>query len=441
MAKANQFCKPKKIRILFSLLFLAVLSPITFYPHVDRVSESLGQKIKNKLNGFGVGYVEWDWDANIKLSGLPLHLIQTSKLDIPPSPTEQEISFFSSLEKRKRLPIANPPKNIIFILCESCWYNNNFFKNEFTPLDQFSFKRFRAISPVYGGVTVNASFELLTGLPANGKLKGTIYSNYASLFKEDAEAFPRALKKRGYSTVAIHNHFRTFWRRDIINPKIGFDNFISLEDMNYKGEIWADDRVLFSKALEEIKKSKRPGFYYLVTAFTHGGYHVDNDHGEGDCSKRLRQSILQMSEFVQEALRIEPNSAILIIGDHKPALTKFFFDNGILPNAVFSETGDRNEDFKFVARPPRENIGDMPALFYHPDIDRSAEFVGKADNLPFYCISNLFDQIYVGVELPSFEFSRESGVCSNINSRDYYERAEIFPEFLFSLSLFKNGLL
>jgi len=434
MIKVNQFCAPTKSKALISFSCLVILAPVTFYPYLEKINDPLSQKVKYKLAELGVDYILWNWPDNVRMSGLPLHLIQTSRRDIPPPPTSEEISHFSALKSREK-PVAHPPKNVIFILCEACWHDDIYFKKEFAPLDKFSFEKFPAISPVYGGGTVNSSFELLTGLPSQGHLTGIIYQEYASILKDDAAAFPRALRARGYTTIAAHNHYRKFWNRDIINPKLGFDRFIGLEDMNYTGPIWADEDILFSKALDEIKKSKKPGFYYLTTVSTHGSYRFINDFGQSDYSQRLEVSIRRISDFIEKTLEIEPDSAILIIGDHKPALTRFFFENKILPKSLFFETGDRNEDFKFVSRPPREILGEMPAYFYHPDKAKAIEFAKKAANAPFYCLPSLFDEIFVGVDLPSFAFSREVGACSKLNTHDYYENLKIFPNYLYRLSL------
>lgn len=434
--KFKQVYLPSKRNCLVSATTLFLLLPLAFYPYLDKFDENLGHKVQSKLSDLGVQYHPWDWSYNLKSSGLIMHLIQTSRREIPDKPSDTEVKLFETLDNGGDA-VSNNPKNIIFILCEACWFNDDLFANEFTHLENRSFQKFRAASPVYGGATVNSSFELLTGLPSRGALTGIIYQEYADLLRDEATTFPRALKKIGYKTIAAHNHYRKFYRRDLVKPKLGFDVFFGLEDMNYSGPIWADDGILFEKAASELKLQKGPVFLFLTTAYTHGGYKPDGDYGQKDYSKRLNKTISRIADFVDKALKIEPNTAILIIGDHKPALTKFFYEKSVLPKSIFEKIGDRNEEFKFKPKPPLSIVGDVPAFFYSPDKSRAKKFAEVSNSTPFYCVPNLFDKIFVGVDLPAFDFARKNGICNKQEEDDYYKKSKSFPDYIFSLSLLK----
>lgn len=438
--KLKQIRLPRRRDLLFSSGLFLVLSPIVFHPYVEKINPSLGRALEHRLSDLDVSYKPWNWARNVERSGLPVHLIQTSRRDLPENPSRAEVDRFSSL-KGRNVPMVDRPRNIIFILCEACWHDETHFEREFAPLARFSFSSFRAVSPVYGGETANAEFELLTGLPSKAALTGVIYQEYAELFKDEASTFARALRTVGYRTFAAHNHSRKYWKRNVVTPKFGFDRFLGIQDMmpaeGTGNTYWADDGILFSKALEEMRKTQEPGFYFLITVHTHGKYEPDDDYGEGDYSARLGTSISRVAEFVDEALRIEPDSVILMVGDHKPALTKFFFEQGVLPATVFSRTGERNEDFMFKPKVGARVIGDVPAFFYHPSREKASEFAAAADGQPFYCLPNLFDRYHVGVDLPAFAFAREVGACAESVGRDYEQVANVFPDYLFSLSLFR----
>lgn len=434
--KFKQFRIPSILNFFILSMFVCLLFPVTFHPYIGKIGGDFGYKLQMKVLDWGVRYYSWDWAHNLKSSGLPLHLIQTSQREIPAKPNNAETAYFASLHA-VNTQIESRPKNVIFILCEACWFKDELFLKEFKPLEERSFKNFRAISPTYGGGTVNSSFELLTGLPAHGALTGVIYQEYGTLMRDEVLAFPRAIKSLGYRTIAAHNHYRKFWRRNLIKPKLGFDRFYGLEDMNYSGPVWADDKVLFSKILLDIKENKVPTFYFLTTVYNHGGYVFDGDYGEGDYAQRLEKTILRISDFIDEVLKIEPDTAILIIGDHKPALTKFFYEKSIFPDSLFSKIGDLNEEFRFKPNPPRHLVGDVPAFFYHPDKSRQNEFLKNGNLKSFYCLSNLFDQIYLGVDLPAFSFVRQNNLCTKFSASDYYENAKAIPDYIYSLSLIR----
>lgn len=417
-------------------MIIFCLFPFAFYPYVGKINERLGVLLQSRLSDAGIRYYSWDWNHNLKSAGLILHLIQTSRREIPSQPNDLEMKYFSALQERGPEVLVKP-KNIIFILCEACWFRGNFFKTEFTPLRSRGFKEFRAISPVYGGGTVNASFELLTGLPAHGALTGIIYQEYADLIKDEAITYPRALKKLGYQTIAAHNHTKFFWRRNIVKPKLGFDDFWGRENMRASDSFFADDEILFERALSELNRGGNPKFLFLTTVYTHGGYEQNNDYGEKDYSTRLSQTVSGMADFIDAALKIEPNTAILIVGDHMPALTKYFSDNSIFPKSVFEKMGDRNEDFKFNPKPLRSIVGDMPAFFYYPNEKKVEKFVNNANKTSFYCMVNFFDQTFVGANLPTLNYLRRNDICSRLEGADYYDVAKSIPDYIFGAVLLK----
>src|SRR5699024_11234691 len=64
-------------------------------------------------------------------------------------------------------------------------------------------------------------------------------------------ALPSYLKDRGYQTAAVHCYYAKYWSRNTAYPNLGFDDFISLEDMRgvdkvrgyyWKGGLVTEDR-------------------------------------------------------------------------------------------------------------------------------------------------------------------------------------------------------
>src|SRR5690606_24017711 len=103
-----------------------------------------------------------------------------------------------------------------------------------------------------------------------------------------------------------------FWKRKLIAPKLGFERFIGLEQMSFTGTGWPEDHYLYDKVINLLKENNEPSFYFLTTVYTHGPYvSINSDTGEQDYKNRLSKSIEDMSIFIEEALKIEPNTAIL----------------------------------------------------------------------------------------------------------------------------------
>lgn len=422
--------------ILVQIGACIILSILALYPYIDKLDKEIAVKATSLLSKMGVRYIAWDWGGNVKKNGLPLHLIQTSRRIIPASPTKQDVDAFDAL-KGSEGAVAARPSTVVYILCEACWHDAVHFKSHFSGLETLGLQPFRAVSPVYGGGTVNASFELLTGLPSSGVLSGIIYQEYAPLISTNAHTFPRYLKKAGYNTVAAHNNQRKFWRRDIVKPKLGFDRFLGLEDMtNEKVSGWADDAILFDSAFKVLVDNKnQPKYLYLTTVYTHGGYSFNNDYGEEDYESRLATTVNRVSEFIKKVIAVDKNALILVVADHKPALTKYFYEKRILNDQQFTAVGQKNEDFRFSHDLSRELVGDVPAYIYHQDSTRVRRFVERASNLPFFCLSYILDDEFIRVGLPSFQFSREKNICVEYPVAGYHSTIGKYPDWLYSLSL------
>lgn len=420
-----------------------VLLPIVLSPYAVFLNGKIAGWVEFGLKQGGVDYVYWDWDGNVKKNGLLFHLVQTSVRRLPNVPSPSEVQEFTSLSQPKVEGLARPP-HIIAILCESCWHDAQFFSDSFSPLVERGFVSFRTISPVYGGNTANASFEFLTGLPSQGGgLKGIVYQEYADFMRPDVYALPRSLVGAGYQTVVIHNHKRKFWNRDKVKPKLGFQSFISLEDMPHDGSpFWADDAYLYDAALNVIKESKSsPLFLYLITVYNHGGYKGGNDFGASDYHRRLSFSIKRMASFVDAARKEIPDALFVVYGDHKPGLTRFFYENNVLTKEQFDLVGNLNESFKFSSSGSLEVRGDVPAYAAYPAKDRLKRFAEQASGKPLFCLSYALNSEFLHAGLPALEYAKRKSLCDRPPSGNYREVVTAYPPWLYYLSMFGNQQL
>lgn len=393
--------------------FSLLLIPFVFFP---------------KLNILQLTYHQIDWRRNVQMNGLLSHLIQTSQKSATLQYSESDKFEFENLLSKKE-SVTKRPKQIIFILCESCWYDESHFKNLFQPLFERGFKSFRSISPAYGGGTPNATFEILTGLPSiNNHLKGIIYQEYATSLSPRVHALPRYLLNEGYSTLALHNNLRTFWQRHIVNPKFGFEKYIGLEEMPHNPSAdWPDDGVLFSIGLENLNKQKNnPIFSYFTTIYTHGPYEPQNDLGEASYKRKIQTSISRLSYFIDEVYKSDPNTLVFIFGDHKPGLTEYFIKEGLF-SAHDLELGTN-----------WDKIGDVPIFIKHPDAESLERVVTTAQGLPFFCAVEALDHELMGTGLPAFTYTRQMKLCENYFEKGYSYYKTAYPKWLYAISLFEK---
>ncbi|MBY6347303.1 hypothetical protein E5C31_15145 [Providencia rettgeri] len=429
LLRLDRTARLKKTGVLLAILF----SLLSLHPYLNRIDTPLSHVAQFELTRQDVRYIVWDWPWNIRKNGLLTHLVQTSQRRMPPKPSTAEQKQFAILKESNLAALAQP-SNIIVILCEACWHDEQHFKEAFRPLEDIGFQAFRAIAPVYGGGTVNSAFELLTGLPATGALSGIIYQEYTELLSPQAWSWPRSLEKAGYASISLHNHNAVFWNRHIINPKFGFRKFVALEDMNYDGPIWANDDILFKSATQEQQNSGKPNFQFITTVYTHGAYYPrDGDHGEHHYQEKLAQSLRDTADFADRLLADHPDSLILLVGDHKPALTRFFHQENVFPDDFFIRTGERNDDYMFSPSAPKEILGDVPGYIYYRDQDLAA----RLNHQPFFCLGQIINEASTGIILPAFQYAQHYDLCSSAPKLSYTQRSESYPGWLYSASLFE----
>lgn len=413
---------------------LLMLSPIALQPYVVNISPKADAKLMDTLNRFGIMYFSWDWAENVRMNGFPMHLIQTSHRSIPSMPKEQDYQSLATLT-----PVADTatPKHIFFILCEACWYDDTHFTDVVKPLDKLGFKSLRGVSPAYGGGTANAAFEMLTSLPSRGALQGVIYQEYAALMKEQTLTIPSQLQDRGYRTFALHNFSKTFWQRHVVMEKLGFDQFLGIEDMHYDGPMYFPrDAVLYKSALALLKKhSDTNAFFNLETVYSHASYDTSNDDGQADYARRLSVAMQDLSRFVTDVRKISPDALFVVYGDHKPILTKYFYDTGVLPASMFIATGEGNGDFSFAHNASQAILGDVPVWIGSTDTARMDQVAARADNKPFYCVSAAIDDVFIASLNPASRFAM-SDTCPNYAPDQYRAAAKTIPPWLYALSLF-----
>lgn len=200
---------------------------------------------------------------------------------------------------------------------------------------------------VFGGATSDTEYEFLTGnsmavLPPNSV-------PYQQFVTEPTDSLATTLRDQGYYNIAIHPYKPTGYKRDLVYPLLGFDEFISDKDFikPYTIRGYISDRESYRKIIDkyEAYKDKGPLFFFNVTMQNHGGYsseqlfcdeetvRLEDYPGFGYVNQYLsllRESDKAFAELVEYFRQQDEPVIILLFGDHQPVAYSGLYD--IMPD-------------------------------------------------------------------------------------------------------------
>jgi phosphoglycerol transferase MdoB-like AlkP superfamily enzyme len=333
--------------------------------------------LSNSLDTF-FGNTPWDQRQNFIWRGGAVHLAQESLRTLAaqrPAPTEQEV--LAAIQRRAAAAGKAEPlvplghrRNLHIILEESFWdpmpltaanYSADPIDPRFRALWAQS-NNTRSLSPAFGGQTANAEFELLCGFPVN-----QIAVKFEYSVVRDVPCLPRILSGLGYRTVASHPNVPGFWNRYTAYEHLGFETFWSQDalDMSDMNGPFLADRSLHRQVRDKLQATDdgRPLFDYIVTIDGHWMYDAGDQRPPviastskidevGDYANMLYYKTRQMMDGIEQIRRDDPDSVILVFGDHLPILARKFagyVESGLLPDNFGDFTA---EQYHFASTPP-----------------------------------------------------------------------------------------
>ena len=241
--------------------------------------------------------------------------------------------------------------DIIVVQLES-YFNLNLMKNaKFTrnPIPVYTelmknYSTGKVKVPALGGGTANVEFEMLTGMSLDFFSAGEY--PYTSILKESTcESMAYNLKERGYATHAIHNHKGTFYDRHLVYGNLGFDHYVSVENMEpleYTPRNWEKDGILADQILKCLDSTEGQDFVFTVTVQAHGKYptnrrsfirHVRAERNENETrdekkrrhqmeyyANQIYETDLFIGDLIEKLEKRNKPTVVLFYGDHLPAL-------------------------------------------------------------------------------------------------------------------------
>lgn len=235
--------------------------------------------------------------------------------------------------------------NIIFVQLES-FFDVKTLKNialsqdpvpNFTKLKEEYPSGYLTVSSIGGG-TSNTEFEVMSGISLSHFGIGE-YPYLTYLSENSCETVMRNLSEYGYTSTAIHSYTGTFYQRNEVFKKLGFDRFVSEEFMNIKERnvlTWAKDSQFLPYIKESITSTAGPDFIYTITVQAHGKYlteesedpyAIDANVENAEIKPQMDYYVNQINEvdmfigdLVAEYSEFDEPTVIVFFGDHLPAL-------------------------------------------------------------------------------------------------------------------------
>ena len=188
-----------------------------------------------------------------------------------------------------------------------------------------------------GGGTSSMEFETLTGMSLS-QFNSAMDTPYQMLIP-NYRTFPSAVElfnQLGHKTLAIHPYDATMYQRDHVYPILGFDDFLSRQEMSHRGRPeenpYISDMAAFRETTDAIEATEEPLFVNLVTMQNHAPYVGKYDNPikvaglpaegaemVGQYARGLTYTDRAIDRFIKKIGRSDEKTIVVVYGDHRPA--------------------------------------------------------------------------------------------------------------------------
>ena len=411
------------VALPFALLAGLFVYNLEFVSKVGRIGAALfvavplvgltrGEAVLEGMDGF-FGNTPWDQRENFVWRGGTVHFVQEllrTRTRYQPPPDAEAVE--AALARRALQPSTRPfaelagrRRNLHVVLEESFWDPAPLVAAELreSPLDP----RFRALwreagnphalSPAFGGQTANAEFEVLCGFPVDDTVV-----RFESGLEREAPCLPRILRAAGFRTVASHPNKPQFWNRTNAYQRLGFETFWSREqfDLDDRNGDPLSDRSLHAQVARMLAETDdgRPVFDYIVTFDGHWPFDAGPRRPQRIRTRSSTPEVeayantlyyksREMMDAIEYWRREDPESLIVVFGDHLPILgwnPGGFVESGVLAP---SDAGYTPDMYRTSVATPMLVIDGRNGIL-------------KTGDLPLYQLGRLVMQL-AGVQGPS----------------------------------------
>jgi phosphoglycerol transferase MdoB-like AlkP superfamily enzyme len=179
---------------------------------------------------------------------------------------------------------ASPLPNLVAVQSESFFDPRPLFAGiRREVLDEFDMLKVEALThgkldvPAWGANTVRTEFAFLSGLQQGGLgvHRFNPYRTVARGWKVSTVAsFLRGL---GYRTISMHPYPASFYLRDRVHPRLGFDEFLDLHAFAGAERFgpYVSDLAVADKVARILAEKTAPVFVFVITMENHGPLHLE----------------------------------------------------------------------------------------------------------------------------------------------------------------------
>jgi phosphoglycerol transferase MdoB-like AlkP superfamily enzyme len=328
----------------------------------------------DRLQRYGIRHTEWQQEVNYQRNGLLLAFALNASSVAVRRPKAYGPERVAALLPRAGPPLAGPERqrpNLIVIMSESFFDPTHlpgvtFSEDPLPNLHRLQAEQVRGelYSPVFAGGTANTEFEFLTGQSVRFLPPGAL--PYQQYIRRKLPSLASLLKDQGYRTVGLHTYHGWFWERNQVYAHLGFDAFISREDMPdaRKDGKYISDAVITEYILREHAAATGPLFVFAVTMENHGPYDPDRYPEtpvriSGPFTEETRRTLEAYTEGVRHSDRelgalvehfsqVSEPTFIVFFGDHLPGMGPVYEQTG----AIRDLSRQNLEETKFMHRVP-----------------------------------------------------------------------------------------
>jgi hypothetical protein len=196
-----------------------------------------------------------------------------------------------------------------------------------------------SVSPVFGGETARAEFEVLCGVPSL-RLYGLEFLTFRGA---QTYCLPTILENAGYHTVLTFPHGPIFFNTRRAYPGVGFEERVfgdmhsnpGEEAIRQHGESYLNDADLFPQNLEKVRalvRAGKPFLNYVLTIYGHWPFDIDERahpgtitvSGESEDLRKVTNQMRQRTEVLDAYVRglreADPNGIVVMVADHLPPI-------------------------------------------------------------------------------------------------------------------------
>lgn len=203
-----------------------------------------------------------------------------------------------------------------------------------------------SVSPVVGGRTAQAEFEVLCGVPAFEELVGVEFNSFTGT---PAYCLPGTLELAGYRTMASNAYNPSFFNTPNAYKGIGFgkvyfpkeyvgegSTYISTGDASredgfmFDGDLFAQNLAFITPLLQD--KEGPPLFNYLLTIYGHVPHTLDEkkrplvlkmnaafkDVQLERAANQFYYRSKAVADYIGQLLELDAKSLIIVVSDHVP---------------------------------------------------------------------------------------------------------------------------